>query len=74
MKRKPPKELLDRYKVNVESDTAFKSHARLLQSIWREEKKFLIGTYKKKNQPKGIELGSLLPLGYAESSKMNFLT
>ncbi len=72
MKRKPDPLLLSRYMVNIESDTVFRSHARLLQSIWREEKGYNIGEYTYKNVKKTV--GNLLDESFAKSSKANFIT
>ncbi len=63
IKRKPDSRLLEKYRANIKSDTAFRSHARLLQSIWREEKGYPMG-----------DLGNLLDESFAKSSKANFLT
>jgi hypothetical protein len=72
MKRKPDPLLLKRYMVKIESDTTFRSHARLLQSIWREEKGYPIGEYAR--QGLKATVGNLLDESFAKSSKANFLT
>jgi len=74
MKYKPPKQLLQRYKVDIKSDTVFASHARLTQSLWREEKGLPIGTYCPRDKEAEVELGNLLPIDFAKSERSNFLT
>ena len=72
MSRKPDPLLLEKHMVKIKSDTVFRSHARLLQSIWREEKAYPIGEYKRKNQT--AKLGNLLEESFAKNNKANFLT
>jgi hypothetical protein len=40
-----PAEVLQRHRVHILQDTRFRSAARLLQALWREEHKLQIGTY-----------------------------
>ncbi len=67
-----PEAVLKAHQVNESGDTRFKAAARLLQSLWREDKGFSIGTHR---TPKGRrrKLGSRL---HAESIKRgdNFLS
>ena len=72
MKRKPDALLLNRYEVKIESDTVFRSHARLLQSIWRKEKGYPMGEYTYNGAKKTV--GNLLDESCAKSSKVNFIT
>lgn len=62
-------EILEHYDVMVTSDNKnFQQKARLLQSVWREEKGLPIGTHK------GKDLGSRLDSSRAEADLLNFLT
>jgi len=72
MKRKPDSLLLSRFTVKIESDTTFRSHARLLQSIWREEKGYPMGEYTYHGSKKPA--GNLLDESCAKSCKVNFIT
>lgn len=65
MRYKPSTEILNKYNVNIGSDTVFSAHARLLQSIWRTE------TFGTDAFPE-IELGNMLPIDFAKSKKANF--
>ncbi len=60
---RPTKE--DRIKFNVDypQDTDFSAYARLLQSKWRDKKKF----------PE-LKLGNFLDIEFAKTTKVNFLT
>ena len=60
---RPTKE--DRIKFNVDypQDTDFSAYARLLQSKWRDKKKF----------PE-LKLGNFLDIEFAKTTKANFLT
>ena len=51
------------FNVNYPPDTDFSASARLLQSKWRQNKKYLPG-----------KLGNFLKPGYAKAGKFNFLT
>lgn len=66
-----PKAVLKKHKVDEASDSRFKASARLLQSLWRENHEFKIGTY---STPKGKrrKLGSRLHLDCAKQGA-NFL-
>lgn len=73
MKHKVSKDVLKKYNAYVSSDTTFASYARLLQSLWREEKGFPKGIYTtNKNTP--IELGNLIKPRDVEFKYANFLT
>ena len=67
-----PKHILKAHKVNEPSDHRFISVARLLQSLWREERNLPIGSYR---NPKGQKrrLGSRLSMDSGKRG-MNFLT
>ncbi|MBE9502302.1 MAG: hypothetical protein KAX23_05565 [Dehalococcoidia bacterium] len=69
--KRPPRKLLEEYKVNVQSDTAFRANARLLQSIWRRKN---FGDKIGADSNKKIELGNLLPEDIAVNREANFLT
>lgn len=62
-------QLLDRYAAAVSTDNAFQRRARLLQSLWREDRQLPIG----ERRP-GVPLGSRLPLPFAQKTLANFLT
>ncbi|WAV88894.1 hypothetical protein NB647_08435 [Oxalobacter aliiformigenes] len=66
------KHILKAHKVNEPSDHRFISVARLLQSLWREERNLPIGSYR---NPKGQKrrLGSRLSMDSGKKG-MNFLT
>jgi hypothetical protein len=67
-----PKDILKAHKVNESNDSRFKSVARLLQALWREEKGLPIGVYRNpKGEPR--ELGSRLDAKSAHLGN-NFLT
>ncbi len=72
IKRKPNPKSLEKYEVNIKSDTAFRSNARLLQSIWREEKGYPMGEYTHQGVKEPV--GNLLDESFAKSSKANFIT
>ncbi|SBV90817.1 hypothetical protein [uncultured Dysgonomonas sp.] len=61
-----------RYKAYHKSDTDFAAYARLIQSIWREEKGYKIGSYIVKT--KDIELGNYIKKEIAFKDGCNFLT
>ena len=67
-----PAHILKRFHVNEISDTRFASCARLLQSIWRQERSFDPGRYRPL-KGKTRKLGSRLALQFARSGA-NFLT
>lgn len=60
---KPVKEERIKFNADYPQDTDFSAHARLLQSKWRDKKGF----------PE-LKLGNFLELGFAKTSKANFLT
>lgn len=60
---KPDKRLRKKYHTDYPDLTEFASRARLLQSIWRDEKKFIFEDY-----------GNLLNEDFAKKSGKNFLT
>ncbi|HVH44326.1 MAG TPA: hypothetical protein VM925_18365 [Labilithrix sp.] len=62
-------EVLERHHVLVATDTPFQRRARLLQALWREERKLPIG----ERRP-GVPLGSRLPKDYAKESGANLMT
>ena len=70
-RKKPSKELLQKYHVDYRSDTVFSSQARLLQSIWREDHLQLkeMGAYREESY-----LGNYLPLEKAKNEGLNFLS
>lgn len=53
----------EKFKVNYKPDSDFSAYARLLQSKWRDSKKFPFNNY-----------GNFLPPDFAIKSKANFLT
>lgn len=55
-----------------ESGNTFQRRARLMQSIWREERGYPMGISTDANPPRPI--GSVLEAGWAEESLANFLT
>ena len=67
-----PTDILKAHKVNEPNDSRFKSAARLLQALWREEKDLPIGVYR---NPKGRhrKLGSRLDAKSANLGN-NFLS
>jgi len=71
--KRPSKEVLEKYRVNVKSDSSFRANARSLQSIWRIEnfKDALIG----KDDRNLRDLGNMLPLKFAQEgdNRPNFL-
>lgn len=66
-----PKAVLQKHKVHELTDSRFKASARLLQSLWREDHEFKIGTHR---TPKGKrrKLGSRLHIDCAKRGA-NFL-
>jgi mRNA-degrading endonuclease YafQ of YafQ-DinJ toxin-antitoxin module len=52
----------------VSSDSAFQRRARLMQSLWREERGYPIGEHR------GVPLGSRLAMPWAEETLANYLT
>lgn len=60
---KPSKEILAKHNSYYQYDTNFAAHARLLQSLWREKRKYPIG-----------KLGNYLEKNFAIESKANYLT
>lgn len=67
-----PTSILKRYKVNEPNDSRFKSAARLLQALWREEKGLPIGVYRTA-KGKTRKLGSRLNTKNAKQGN-NFLS
>lgn len=67
-----PKVILIDHDVNNETDTRFRSAARLLQSLWRQDQKLSLGSYKRA-QGSLHNIGSMIthPAGRAGA---NFLT
>lgn len=61
--RKPDKELRIEYHTDYSGDNVFSSKARLLQSIWRDEKGYEFERY-----------GNYLKIDFAKRSGANFLT
>jgi len=71
MKFKPSNTLLDKYDVNIKSDTVFASNARLLQSIYRENMNFPKGIYNSKHRGE-VEIGNILHDDITKFKKANF--
>lgn len=72
------KKLAKECRVLVESDNIFQRKVRILQSLWREEKGFEPGP-RHEGSPDEIlgpddELGSRLPVNWAEQTLANYLT
>lgn len=67
-----PASALRRYRVHEPSDHRFKSAARLLQSLWREERRLAMGTHTRPNGD-AYKLGSLISDKAAETGAA-FLT
>lgn len=63
MKLKPSENLLTKYHCLVKSDSVFSANARLLQSVWREQKGYPYENY-----------GNQLPVEFAKRTRSNFLT
>lgn len=68
----PPLDILDRFQVRETFDTRFSNCARLLQSVWREQKGFSAGSFKPK-KGRARKLGSRLAPEIARTG-VNFLT
>ncbi|OGS34751.1 MAG: hypothetical protein A2293_03465 [Elusimicrobia bacterium RIFOXYB2_FULL_49_7] len=60
---RPPKDERVRFNADYPPDTEFSAFGRLLQSKWRERKKYPIG-----------KLGSFIDTEFAKANKANFLT
>jgi hypothetical protein len=60
---RPTKEEREKFHVEYKPDSNFSAHARLLQSKWRDSKKFPFNKY-----------GNFLPPEFALQTKANFLT
>jgi|SRR5574344_1021714 hypothetical protein len=67
MKRPDEKELR-KFNVYYKYDTDFASHARLLQSKWREKNGW------KMNDKRGSNYGNFVETAFAQNEKVNFLT
>jgi hypothetical protein len=67
-----PRQILRAHKVYEPFDTRFRAAARLLQALWREDEKLLIGSYSNK-QGRSRKLGSRLTAKAGESGR-NFLS
>lgn len=63
-----PNDVLARHLVLVGADNAFQRRARLLQALWREQRKLPIG------QHRGAPLGSRIEAAFARGTLANFLT
>src|SRR5450759_4584384 len=60
---RPKKEELIKFNAYYPNDTDFSAYARLLQSKWRETKRY-----------PGLKYGNFLDFDFAKTSKANFLT
>jgi hypothetical protein len=67
-----PVDVLKRHRVNIPLDTRFRAASRLLQALWREERKLPIGTYVAENGERH-KLGSRIALK-AGNAGANFLS
>jgi len=59
---------LKEHLVEVKSDNAFQRKARLLQALWREERRLPIGEHR------GRALGSRLAMPAAQHELLNYIT
>jgi hypothetical protein len=66
-----PKSVLKRHKVDEVTDSRFKASARLLQSLWREDHEFKVGSYRT-SKGRRRKLGSRLHIDCAKQGA-NFL-
>ncbi len=64
-----PDDVLTKHNVVVSADNPFQRRARLLQALWREERRLPIG-----ERSRGVLLGSRLSLAFARESGANLMS